>query len=309
MLLYRKFDEIDIKFLALCFFLKSVNNYIMSDTYKLSAITDLQRASSIDDNDLFLIDDKSGNSFISKKITYKELKDKLSEDLTSDTPTPTPTDGYDTDDLIIYPLDSAYKTLSKDAVIFQPASTNVNLKTSEGEEKEYQFRELSPIYFSYRNRGYCLLKLQKGITFYVQKKYTMFGTYDKGTPVTQTIPQTTITATATSDAQETEISLNSNISNLGVKKIVCCVFSKYVRIRIYIDENKAVLVQSQNLKLTQDYTYPNEYLKASSYATVIDKVTCRITEITHSVDVDSGGSLIGSFSGNLIFTPVTFPIN
>jgi hypothetical protein len=118
MLLYRKFDEIDIKFLALCFFLKSVNNYIMSDTYKLSAITDLQRASSIDDNDLFLIDDKSGNSFISKKITYKELKDKLSEDLTSDTPTPTPTDGYDTDDLIIYPLDSAYKTLSKDAVIF-----------------------------------------------------------------------------------------------------------------------------------------------------------------------------------------------
>jgi hypothetical protein len=90
---------------------------------------------------------------------------------------------------------------------------------------------------------------------------------------------------------------------------VCCVFSKYVRIRIYIDENKAVLVQSQNLKLTQDYTYPNEYLKASSYATVIDKVTCRITEITHSVDVDSGGSLIGSFSGNLIFTPVTFPIN
>ena len=44
-----------------------VNNYIMSDSYKLSVINNLPTASSIDDTDLFLIDDKSGDSFISKK--------------------------------------------------------------------------------------------------------------------------------------------------------------------------------------------------------------------------------------------------
>lgn len=39
----------------------------MSDSYKLSVINNLPTASSIDDTDLFLIDDKSGDSFISKK--------------------------------------------------------------------------------------------------------------------------------------------------------------------------------------------------------------------------------------------------
>ena len=143
----------------------------------------------------------------------------------------------------------------------------------------------------------------------------MFGTYDLGTKVTQTIPQTVITATADDYDIEKEITLNTNISNLGVKTIMLRVMYsqlysniRYVRIRILVNPYKSLTIQTKNIKLTTDYTFPDGYLTPSSNTKTIDGISYRIYEIIHNVDVKSGGQLIGSFSGDLIFTPITFPI-
>lgn len=221
---------------------------------------------------------------------------------------------------MIYHLDSATKSLASDAVVFVPASDYVYINTrsvsqNKVTDEKTQFKNLFPTYFSYRNRDYCLVKLQKGTRFQLSRGYTMFGTYDLGTKVTQTIPQTVITATADDYDIEKEITLNTNISNLGVKTIMLRVMYsqlysniRYVRIRILVNPYKSLTIQTKNIKLTTDYTFPDGYLTPSSNTKTIDGISYRIYEIIHNVDVKSGGQLIGSFSGDLIFTPITFPI-
>lgn len=303
-------------------------------SYSLSAITDLFKSDQIDNDDLFLISDKaSDNKFYSRYITYQQLKDKLSTDLTGDGGGGEPI-SYD-NKWIANTISSGTATTTEDCAVMLPYNTTIYIDRSYATSKkgvEFSSQEkidigkILPTLYTYRRVDYCILEVEKGQKFQLRPTRTIFGTYDTTSYGSIEFSAENIIAernTNTGAEKKTTkiIEYNDTFKNAGIKRIQCSTVATIYRntcrgdVDIYIQNDKEFIVTVDYLKITNNTNGTSKIftnirdLKKRGYTASIDGVTCRRYTLTYAPNDHAYDTLCYSFEGKLSFSLVTFPVD